>query len=398
MKDLSLVEESVALAPSTVQQPVEKREDADRCFLEVNLEAVRANALAARACVPGDAPAVMAVVKASAYGLGAAAVARTLAGVVRVFGVANLREARELRAAGVTEPVYILGPALPSERGGVVAGGFCAAVSNPEEVRAFGALARAAGKKQPVHAVLDTGMGRMGALPDEAPALLRAVAAEPFLILDSVASHFPCADEDPDFTRAQERLFLETVAALRADGLDIPLTHICNSAGITGFPRSGGPEMVRAGLMLYGISPLPEHQDKLRPVVTWKTRVAMTRELPAGWGVSYGRSFITPKSMRVATLSAGYADGYPRQVSGKGACVLIRGQRCPLLGRITMDQMMVDISALPPDVAPGEEAILLGRDPETGEEISANELAALAGTISWDILTGVGGRVTRRYL
>ena len=153
--------------------------------------------------------------------------------------------------------------------------------------------------------------------------------------------------------------------------------------------------MARAGLMLYGISPLPEKQAALRPVLAWKAKVTQVRELPSGWGVSYGRTFLTEKPTRVATLAAGYADGYPRQLSGRGACVLLGGARCPVLGRVTMDQLMVDVSALSEPVRPGDNAVLLGR--QGSEEITAGELAALAGTISWHILTALGPRVARRY-
>jgi len=147
--------------------------------------------------------------------------------------------------------------------------------------------------------------------------------------------------------------------------------------------------------MLYGISPLPEFQSILRPALTWKTRIALVRNMPAGHGISYGRTFITPRPMRVATLSAGYADGYPRHVSNRGAAMLVRGKRCPLLGRVTMDLMVVDVSHVP-DAAVGNEVVLMGRQGE--EEISAAEIAERAGTIHWDVVTRVGSRVRRVYV
>ena len=147
--------------------------------------------------------------------------------------------------------------------------------------------------------------------------------------------------------------------------------------------------------MLYGISPLPECQRLLKPVMTWKTRIALIRDMPAGHGISYGRTFITPRPMRVATLSAGYADGYPRQISNRGAFMLVRGKLCPLLGRVTMDLIVIDVSDLPEAVV-GDEVVLMGR--QGGEEIPAAELADLAGTIHWDIVTRIGSRVRRVYL
>jgi Alanine racemase len=147
--------------------------------------------------------------------------------------------------------------------------------------------------------------------------------------------------------------------------------------------------------MLYGISPLLEFQDLLKPAMTWKTRIALIRTMPAGHGISYGRTFITPREMRVATLSAGYADGYPRHVSNRDAAMIVRGKRCPLLGRVTMDLMMIDVSEIP-DVTVGDEVVLMGRQGE--EEISCAELAERAGTITWEIITRVGSRVRRVYV
>ena len=166
--------------------------------------------------------------------------------------------------------------------------------------------------------------------------------------------------------------------------------HALNSAAALEHHQHAS-DLVRPGLALYGISPLPQFQDRLQPVMTLKTRITLIRDVGTGRGISYGRDFITPHPMRVATLAMGYADGYPRQTSNRGAHVLIRGQRCPVLGRITMDQFMVDVSGLPRDVAPGGEVILFGKQDEA--VITAGEVAAWAGTIPWDILTRLGRRV-----
>jgi alanine racemase len=332
---------------------------------------------------------MMAVVKANAYGHGAPAVVRALAGRVEMFGVADVNEAREVRAHAPETPVFILGPALPSERAEVVRGGLIPAVSNVEEARAYHELAGR--QRVPIHLDIDTGMGRIGIWQEEAVAAARAIMALPGVEIVGIASHLPSADEDEAFTSEQLVRFRSIVAELRALGLREPLLHVANSAGAFGFPMERR-EMVRAGLSLYGVSPLPSFQAKLRPVLTWKARVTLVRDVGPGRGISYGRTFMTSRSMRVATLGVGYADGYQRHLSHRGAEVLVAGHRCPLLGRVTMDQIMVDVSAVPA-VQPGDEAVLLGS--EGGEEISAAELAQKAGTIPWEIFTGIGRRVAR---
>jgi alanine racemase len=360
-----------------------------RCWAEVDLPAIRQNAAALHGLSPGTG--LMAIVKANAYGHGLTPVARALAGHVEMFGVANLSEARECVHAAPGTSVFLLGAALPAEREAVVREGFIPAVSSVEEAAAYGALA--SGKKVGVHLAIDTGMGRMGVWQDEALTTARAIAALPGVELAGVCSHLPSADSDDDFTGEQLGRFQSFVAALRTTGLAVPVTHVENSAGLIRFPGRGG-SFARTGLALYGVSPRPEFQSRLRPALVWKTRVLMVREFGPGRGVSYGRTFITPTAMRVATLAAGYADGYPRQVSGKGAAVLIEGRRCPVLGRVTMDQMMVDVSGVA-NVQASDEAVLLGS--QGAEEIPATEIAQWAGTIAWDIFTGIGQRVLRRY-
>jgi alanine racemase len=365
-----------------------------RTWIEIDLEALRHNCRAAQACFPDPAPGVLAVVKADGYGLGMVPVARAMQDLVRALAVANVTEARVLREAGFTLPIYILGPALPSEWEAVAAGGFCPAISTLEEVSGYAQAAARQGHPLPVHVVIDTGMGRLGALPGEAAALLSAVLDSPFLKLDSVASHFPSADDDPSYTEAQANRFKSLITEFRASGLAIGPTQLANSAGLTAYPQTDG-SWARAGLMLYGVSPVPRDQTRLRPVVTWKTRIALIRELPAGHGISYGRTFITTRPTWVATLPVGYADGFPRQASGQGAAALIAGCRCPVLGRITMDQIMVDVTDLPDRPAPGDEVVLVGR--QGNLEITAPELAAQGGTVAWDLFTGLGPRVRRCY-
>jgi alanine racemase len=215
----------------------------------------------------------------------------------------------------------------------------------------------------------------------------------PGLKIAGLATHLPVADEDEGYTGGQLKRFEELMGGIRQLGVDAPCIHSLNSAGIFRFPGHACA-MVRAGLMLYGSSPLPEHQADLRPVLTLKTRITLIRELPANHGVSYGRTYITQNPTRVATLAIGYADGFHRLLSNRGADVLIHGRRCPLLGRVTMDQIMVDVSAIT-EAAVADEAILIGA--AGSEEIPAAELAAKAGTIPWEIFTSIGTRVERLY-
>jgi alanine racemase len=289
---------------------------------------------------------------------------------------------------GVTRPIYLLSPAAPAERRAVVEAGdvFIPAVSEFEEAAEFSALAEAAGRRQPVHLVFDTGMGRIGMIETEAVGLAVRIAALPGLVIDSVASHFPSADEDAVFTAAQLGRFHALLEALAAAGLGRPRHHVANSAGAVSQPRRGR-EMIRAGLMLYGVAPIPGRDDDLRPAVAWHARVVLARTLPAGHGISYGRTYITAAPTRVATLPVGYADGYPRHLSGRGAWVRLGHAACPVLGRVTMDQIVV---AAPDDVKPGDVATLMG-----GDGPGPAEVAERAGTIAHDIFCGLGGRVGR---
>jgi len=370
---------------------VNAEQPARRCWAEIDLTALRHNVAAARGQLEARVK-VMAVVKANAYGHGLGPVARALDGHVEMFGVANVAEGEELRTHVPGAPVFILGPALPEERQRIVAGRFVPSISTIKEARAYAALAGA--EPLAVHLLIDTGMGRVGILESESVAAAPEILALRGLAVTGLTSHLPVADEDDAFTREQLSRFHQIVGQLRTLGLAQPVVHIENSAGIIAYPMQAG-DLVRAGLMIYGSSPLPEFQPKLRPVMTWKARITLVRNMPAGHGISYGRTFITKVPTRVATLAVGYADGYQRHLSNRGAEVLIRGHRCSVLGRVTMDQILADVTALP-QVEEGDEAVLMGRQGE--EEILAAELAQKAGTIPWEIFTGVGRRVERVYL
>lgn len=358
-----------------------------RCWAEIDRNALRYNARVVRERI--GAAEMLAVVKANAYGHGLVGVAEALASDVQFYGVANLEEALALRSASLTQPIIILGPALPGERSTIVESGFIPTISTIEDAEAFDKIGRVA-----VNFKVDTGMGRMGVPEGEALAAFRKVSALPNVRVHSVSTHMPVSNEDADYTRDQLVRFRNVVGQFRAEVPGNYKAHVLQSAGTLAFNETPH-EIVRAGIMLYGISPLPESQKLLKPVMTWKTRVALIRDIPAGHGISYGRTFITPREMRVATLSAGYADGYPRHASNRGAAVLVRGKRCPLLGRVTMDLMVIDVSDLQ-DAAVGDEVVLMGRQGD--KEISCEELAERAGTITWEIITRVGSRVRRVYV
>jgi alanine racemase len=330
----------------------------------------------------------MAVVKANAYGHGMAEVVRALAGDVTMFGVANLSEARAVAQASPGAAIMILGTALPAERAAVVRENFIAVISSVAEATAF-----AVHGPVRLHLTVDTGMGRMGVEEAHAVAAARQIAALPGVDFGGFCSHLPSADEDDAYTLDQLARFHALVAEVHAHGLRFPYIHVVNSAGALAHPaRAAG--LVRAGLALYGVAPQPKFQAALRPALVWKTRVLLVRPFVVGQTVSYGRTHTISQPTRVATLAVGYADGYPRHVSGRGAQVLIGGVRCPVLGRVTMDQIMVEIPA-GLTAEPGDEAVLLGT--QGAGEIPVNELAGWANTIPWDIFTGLSPRVGRLY-
>lgn len=360
-----------------------------RCWAEIDRSALHHNASMVRERIGGAG--LLAVVKANAYGHGMVGVAEELAREAELFGVANLEEAIIVRRA-LAHPIIILGPALPQEREGIVEQEFIPSVSTLEEGREFNRLA--ASRTVSVCFVVDTGMGRMGTPEVNAAGVFRQLAALPNVRIHSIATHLPVSNEDEHYTRAELAGFEKLVQQFRRDVPGDYKVHALPSAGVLAFP-SPSFDFVRAGIMLYGISPLPEEQNVLRPVMTWKTRIGLVREMPKGSSISYGRTFIAPHTMKVATLTAGYADGYPRHLSNRDAAVLVRGCRCAILGRVTMDLMMIDVSEVE-GAAPGEEVVLMGRQGES--EIPCLELAERANTIVWEITTRVGQRVRRVFI
>jgi len=360
---------------------------APRCWAEIDLSALRRNLALAKQWSGSE---VMAVVKAGAYGHGLETMAEVIAKEgVAYLGVAHVGEARRIRDAGIEVPIYLLGPTWEGEREEIVANGWVACLSSMEEAAHFSRLAEAAGIQLPVHLAVDTGMGRGGFLPDVLVNKLEELRQLPHLKLVGIGSHLPSADEDQEFTEKQIQCFERLIQSL-GGAEQFQWRHLLNSAGLISY-SSPSCNLARPGLMLYGVSPDSNRQQELSTVMSLKSRVTLIRTLPAGHGVSYGRQFITERPTLVATIGVGYGDGYPRHLSGKGAEVLIRGQRCPVLGRVTMDQIMVDVTDLV--------GVLVGDEVELfGPNIPVGEVAAKAGTIAWEIFTGITPRVTRIYL
>ncbi len=354
-----------------------------RCWVEVDLDALRHNVAAIRRRI-GPRVKLMAVVKADAYGHGLAQVAGALMQCgVDAFAVANLTEALVLRQVGGPGwPILLLGSALPFEVEKIVEQNITPTISTLDEARQFNA---AAGARQiPVHIEIDTGMGRVGFWHEEAGKAIEQIAALPHLRIEALYTHFPSADENLAETRRELELFLKVAGP--------GLRHAANSAALLNLPESH-LDMVRPGLLLYGIPPVPA--TDFRPVLSFKARVAYVKEVAAGRTISYGQTFVAPHSMKVATIAAGYADGFARHLSN-AAQVLIGGRRCPVVGRVTMDQIMVDVTGLD-RVTSGDEVVFIGR--QGNAAITATELALWAGTIAWEVLCGITktARVPRLY-
>ncbi len=330
----------------------------------------------------------MPVVKADAYGHGMLGIARRLEKEnPAFFGVANAAEAQGLEDAGLNTPPFILGPTPPEEREQVASRAWGCTISSFSEAEHLNRLAKGIDRILPVHLAVDTGMGREGFLPSELGEILPQLASLEALRVEGVMSHLPVADEDEDFTRQEIDLFEGCVAEVRRVFPELRYVHTAASAGLLGF-RVPSATLVRPGLILYGVAPI-EAPVPLRTTLKLSARVTLVRELPARHGVSYGRSFITPRPMRVATIGIGYADGWRRHLGGHGLSVYLRGAMCPMLGRVTMDQIMVDVSSAP-EVKSGDVAELIG------PHVPVQRVAELADTIPWDIFTGLGRRLPRK--
>lgn len=361
---------------------------------EVDLSALRGNADVLRARL-GPGVGILAVVKADAYGHGAVVVARALERRVWGFGVSLVEEGVEIRRAGVEAPILVLGAAYGLDHRDVLAYRLTPVIGDPADLQRFRHAADELGvERVDVHLKIDTGMARLGVLPADVDRFCDALAGVRGIALSGLMTHLACADDGDDVrSRAQLARFAEAREALKRRGHDPALLHVANSAGLLRLPEARFG-LVRPGIAIYGVSPGEKATIAgLRPVMSLRSRVVALRDLAVGESVSYGGRYTVTRPTRIATVPVGYADGYTRRLSGK-AEVLVRGQRCAVLGSITMDMCLVDVTELDSPKL-GEDVILLGAQGDA--RVSAEELAVSSDTIPWEILCGISKRVPRVY-
>jgi alanine racemase len=367
------------------------------CWADVDLDAIATNVRSLRAWI-GPSTRLAGVVKAQGYGMGAAEVAHAVlsAGGDRV-AVARVHEGAELRAAGVRSPILVLSRTDPTEADQVVRHELTPTIDSEDLARALSVAATRAGTQIPVHLKVDTGLHRFGVEPERALPLARFLSDAPGLRIEGLWTHFANADEkDLSSAHEQLRVFNRVTQELVDAGYRFPIRHAANSAATVAIPAAH-LDLVRVGQALYGVHPFdfPADGPDLQMAATLKARVARVMNLAPGDAVGYGETWRATKPVRAATLSAGYADGFPRDLTNRGR-VYIRGHEAPILGRVMMDHLVVDITSAG-NVVPGDEATLFGYDGQADLSIDIWQVAHDAGTIPHDILTGIGGRVPRVY-
>lgn len=366
--------------------------DSTRVLIDLDAISDNFNAIRKKAGVP-----VMAIIKADAYGHGAIPVAKLLEGKCAFFGVSSMLEALELRSAGLSTPILILGYTPPRAFPEAIQQEIRPTIFHYEDAVALSEAACQLGKEAAFHFAVDTGMSRIGfQVTEESADLCAKIAALPGLRAEGLFSHFATADcQDLCRAKRQAELFDAFDAMLKARGLEIPIRHLDNSAGLMNFDCHY--DMVRSGIITYGMYPSDEVSPELltlRPALQWFSRVTHVKLLPPGREISYGGTYVTTRDTSVATVSVGYADGYRRNLSGKFH-VLIRGQKAPVLGRVCMDQLMVDVSGIP-GVCVGDPVTLIGRDGE--EEITIEQISAVADSFNYEFACGISRRVPRIYV
>ena len=373
----------------------------ERTWAEVDMDAIRHNFQLIRGALPAEVK-LCCVVKANAYGHGASKIAPLYEQLgADWFAVSNIEEALQLRRYGVTRPVLILGYTHPSCADLLAGENLSQCVYSAEYGRMLSAAATESGVTVKIHIKLDTGMGRLGfqcpGTGEDSVAGAAAVCRLPGLEPEGVFTHFASADEGAagdDFSRMQAERFARGVEDLSAQGITFALRHCANSAALSDYPACR-MDMVRAGIVLYGLQPSADLRQPLplRSAMSLKSVVSHVKTVAAGATVSYGHTFTADREMTIATVPIGYADGFWRQNAPAGVTLTLRGQRAPILGRVCMDQLMLDVSHIP-DVAIGDEVTVFG----TAPAITAEEMAAATGTIGYEIICGVGERVPRLYV
>lgn len=368
-----------------------------RVYAKIDLTAVMHNLEAIHGCSP-DAD-LIAVIKTDAYGHGAAEIAKVAEKLDYLFGfaVATAEEALSLRAAGIQKPILILGYVFEEYYLDLVQQDIRPAVFTMESAEQLSQAAALAGRDIAVHIKIDTGMSRIGMQADEKNAkIIAQIASLPHIVVEGIFTHFAKADEaDKTATDRQLEQFLYMIRLVQQEGVAIAYRHCSNSAAIIDLPDAH-MDLVRAGIILYGLWPSDEVQKSridLHPVLELKSRIAYVKRLEAGRSISYGGTYTAEEPKIVATIPVGYGDGYPRSLSNKG-WVLVRGHRAPILGRICMDQFMVDVSDIP-DAAAGDEVTLIGKD--GGLSITVEELGSLSGRFNYEFVCGIGKRVPRIF-
>jgi len=367
-----------------------------RTYAKIDLNAVLHNINEIKKRI-GLSVKIMAIIKANGYGHGATALGDFLENEVDYYGVATIEEAMELREYGIKLPILILGYTSPSQYLKLVENNITQTVYTVEMSEEMSKAGAICGKKAKIHIALDTGMTRIGFQADEKGILeIEEISKLSNLMIEGLFTHFACADEsDKSYSNLQIDRYDNFVRLLEEKGIHIPIKHMCNSAGIMEFDHHHF-DMVRAGIITYGLYPsqdVNKNAVKLKPALEWKTHVINVKTVDAGYGVSYGITYITENKTKIATLSIGYADGYPRALSSK-ARVLIHGEYAPIIGRICMDQMMIDVTHIY-NVDIEDEVTLVGKD--GNNIISIEELSDIAGSFNYEFACGIGNRVSRIY-
>lgn len=370
--------------------------DYERICAKIDLDAIRQNILNSKKLLKPSVR-LLAVIKADAYGHGAVPVAKALEQLADMYGVAVIEEAVELREHGIQKPILILGTVPEKWYSAVVEYDIIPAVYTPTMAKGLSKAACRNNKTVKIHIKVDTGMGRIGMEPSkESAELVGQMSRLPGLVIDGCFTHMARADEyEKTFAWQQYEKYSFFMKELEKLGITVPLRHIANSASIMEFPEFQ-LDMVRSGISTYGLYPseqVDQSRLALKPALSLYSHISYVKEMEAGCPISYGGTYVTERPTRVATIPAGYADGYPRNLSNRGY-VLVHGKKAPILGRVCMDQFMVDVTGIP-DVKIGDRATLIGQDGELA--ITVEELSALAGSFHYEFICNISKRVPRLY-
>ena len=372
-----------------------KTEQKYRSWVEVDLDNFIGNLKEIKRLI-GPQVDFMPAVKADAYGHGAIEISNAaLKNGAKMLGVANADEGVQLRISGIEAPIVILGPSTTAEIDEIIKYKLTPSVSDADFAKKLHKALKKSRRRLPVHIEIDTGMGRGGTMHSEAVKLILTISKLSNIMVEGIFSHFAASEVMLPYNDKQWRLFTDVLASLERLGINIPLRHIDNSGAILNYPEFK-LNMVRPGLMAYGIYPSAETEPKakLAPVMSFKTSVVLLKDFPGGYGIGYGSTYVTQRQTRIATIPVGYGDGYAFILSNQGEA-LIRGKRAPIVGRISMDMCTIDVTDIP-RCAVGDEVVLLGRQGK--EYISANEIAQKAKTISYEVLCALGKRAPRVFL